>query len=626
MAAHQDDKFVAVGQPGSATSLSSPGYTVGDATITVVSTTNWPTSTGCVFAIDVIGADGLRVDGSYNVYQGTVATATSITNVSHISGTGTNRNYPAGTTTRVYIVVASEIQNRLVDGLIVEHDQDGTHKNITTDTIVTSGNVTIGGTLTIGGSGSGGYDPITGTITAVTANGNRSYDLTTSADNTGLISPGMRARSTRTVAAPTQCTSLNGTTQYYSCPSATVTADMTFTDDFVAGAWIKVSSYSATDTGIISRWNGTSGWILVLRSSGKISLQGYNGGAVNTSYVDTYQSVPLNKWVFVAAQLDMSGYPTVGGTNSYIMFDGVEVPTVATRAGTNPTALVQAGDLNIGSYNNGAVGSFFPGKIAQAFVSSAKITQANIKTLYSQGLTASLISTHSIISAYSFDNSITDLNTTSANNLTANGSAVATNADSPFGGQADGTISSTLDHGIIQKVTASTITVQVAEGCTIPTSGGVSSLSYATVKSPYGFPSQEGKWTICTRLRTNNATTSNATYGNFISGGWAIYVPVGAWTVGYDIASYSLSITTTTFNLSPTSLVGVAEGTTENIQYSHRNGGASTNLAYYSGVRRIQELVTTAKTYVMYSVGATTSAGVGGAVAHSELIAINAYL
>ena len=137
------DKFIKVGNPGSATTLAAPGYTIGDGTITVVSTTNWPAGpAGCVFAIDIIGADGRRIDGTYNVYQGTVATATSITNVSHISGTGTNRNYPAGTTTRVYIIVASEIQNRLVDGLIVEHDQDGTHGAVTAASVNVAGTVT----------------------------------------------------------------------------------------------------------------------------------------------------------------------------------------------------------------------------------------------------------------------------------------------------------------------------------------------------------------------------------------------------------------------------------------------------------------------------------------------------
>ena len=141
MAANANDGFVEVGDPGSATTLAAPGYTIGDGTITVVSTTNWPTATGVVFAIDVIGADGLRVDGSYNAYQGTVATATSITNVSHISGTGTNRNYSAGTTTRVYITVGSEITNRASQTWSTEHNQDGTHGAVTATSVTATGTV-----------------------------------------------------------------------------------------------------------------------------------------------------------------------------------------------------------------------------------------------------------------------------------------------------------------------------------------------------------------------------------------------------------------------------------------------------------------------------------------------------
>ena len=66
-------------------------------------------------------------------------------------------------------------------------------------------------------------------------------------------------------------------------------------------------------------------------------------------------------------------------TTGYIMIDGVDVPATYTRGGTNPTALVQAGNIEVGAYNGGT--NPFPGKIAQAFVSSAKITQANVRTL-----------------------------------------------------------------------------------------------------------------------------------------------------------------------------------------------------------------------------------------------------
>lgn len=130
MAAAATDKFVEVGDPGSATTLDG-NYTVGDSSIIVVSTTNWPTATGVVFAIDEVTTENgeqVRTPGTYNVYQGTVASSTSITNVSHISGTGTDRNYTAGTSTRVYIVVSSEIQNRLVNGILTHADQDGTLK------------------------------------------------------------------------------------------------------------------------------------------------------------------------------------------------------------------------------------------------------------------------------------------------------------------------------------------------------------------------------------------------------------------------------------------------------------------------------------------------------------------
>jgi len=387
--------------------------------------------------------------------------------------------------------------------------------------------------LGIGAESFNGWNLMGTTISAVAANGNRSYNLTSSADMTTVLSPGMRLRTTRTVAAPTQCTSLNGTTQYYSCPSATVAADMTFTDDFVAGAWVKLSAYQVS--AVISRVDATTvanGWELQIGSDGRVALIGRNAGNANFSFVQSYQSLPLNKWVFVAAQLDMSSF-TASTTTSYIMFDGVDVPCTVSRAGTNPTALVQSGNLNIGAIAGGA--EFFPGKIAQPFVSSAKITQANIKTLYSQGLTPALITANSIISAYSFDNAITDLNTTSANNLTANGSAVATNADSPFGGQADGTISSTLDHAIIQKVTASTITVQVAEGCTIPTSGGVSSLSYATVKSPYGFPVREDKWELEVLIR-NNVAMNVGVISTEYSSQLAIVAPLGSWCLDWYAA------------------------------------------------------------------------------------------
>ena len=104
--ASNTDKFMKVGK-STATTLSSPGYTVGNTSINVASTTNWPTDTGVMFAIDETDADGARVSGTYNVFRGTVASGTQIDNLVYVGG-DTNRNYSAGATTRVYILVRAD--------------------------------------------------------------------------------------------------------------------------------------------------------------------------------------------------------------------------------------------------------------------------------------------------------------------------------------------------------------------------------------------------------------------------------------------------------------------------------------------------------------------------------------
>lgn len=347
-----------------------------------------------------------------------------------------------------------------------------------------------------------GYTPNT-----VTANGNRSYSLVVNSnDLTTFLSPGMRLKTTRTVAAPTQCTSLNGTTQYYSKSSP---AGMTFTNNFVVSAWVKLSSYPSGYGTIASRYNGTSGWWFLVTSNGQVLLSGINAGAGNFSQVVSYQSIPLNKWVHITAQLDMTS-TTNSPTVNYVMIDGVDVPATVLRGGTTPTSLVQAGNLEIGSANGGLASNLFPGKIAQVAIYSAKVTQATITASISQTLTGSETS---LISAYSFNNAITDLNTTNANNLTANGSAVATNTDSPFGGQASGSISSTLDYGIITSIsysTNTTMTVMVPETNTIPTTGGISALSYSIQANPYGFPNVD----YISRYTRSVQNTSSASLTN----------------------------------------------------------------------------------------------------------------
>jgi hypothetical protein len=126
MSAAATDKFQELGTPGTATTLSAPGYTIGDVAITVASTTNWPSATGVSFAIDRVDSAGVRVEGTYCEFVGVVASSTSITDLDLTYGTA--QDYAAGTTTRVYIPVSSTRENLLVQGIQVSLDQDGTLK------------------------------------------------------------------------------------------------------------------------------------------------------------------------------------------------------------------------------------------------------------------------------------------------------------------------------------------------------------------------------------------------------------------------------------------------------------------------------------------------------------------
>lgn len=369
--------------------------------------------------------------------------------------------------------------------------------------------------------------PIPAATVNVVNNGQRSYDLTVvGQDLRSIWHPGTRLRTTRTVAAPTQSASLNGTNQYF---NDTTVAGMNFTDDFSVGAWVKLTSYGSPSP-IMGRFNGTNGWIFFVEADGLVTLSGSNGSASNFRRVKSRQAIPLNEWVHITAQLDMSAN-SVSATTSYMMFNGVDVPADPVANGTSPSALVQAGNMEVGSYNSGA--QFFPGKIAQAWVSSSKTTQADARTLMSQNITPAQITANNIISAYSLSNSLTDLNTTNANNLTPQGGATTTNADAAWGQQSDGTISSTLDYAIVQTPVSftggnSTVTVQVPEGSTIPTSGGVSAVSYSNVEAPYGFSLKPAKW----ELKTIKVT---GTLINGFTTVFALATPAGVWDADYSV-------------------------------------------------------------------------------------------
>ena len=473
MAASATDLFRKITNNFSTTLTSSIGS--GDVTLSLASVTNLPTDTAIDLVIDRVDSTGTKTPTKREYVLGVVS-GSNLISVVRGKGNSTAQAHASGAV--VEYVFDQDVHNDLVTGVRNSMNQDGSLIGSAVRTALNQTAATGAGWTTLG------YTPNT-----VVYNGNRSYTCTINAiDATGTLSPGMRIQTTRTVAAPTQSTSLNGTTQYYSKSSP---AGMTFTNNFVVSAWVKLTSYatSGNNTTIASRYNGTSGWRLNLDSNGQIYLQGFNAGSANFSYVRSYQSAPLNKWVHITAQLDMSTF-TATTTTSYIMIDGVDIPCLVQRGGTNPTALIQAGNLEIGSAN--AI-DFFSGKIAQVAIYNAKVTQANIVATISQGLSGSETS---LISAYSFNNSINDLNTTNANNLTANNGAVATASDTPFTttqaltGYTVGT-TNFAEVISISYSTNTTLVVKASESDTLPTTGGINALSYSAQYEPFAYPNQD---------------------------------------------------------------------------------------------------------------------------------------
>lgn len=414
-----------------------------------------------------------------------------------------------------------------------------------------------------------GYAPNT-----VTANGNRSYSLVfNSTDLTGTISNGMRLKLPRTVTAPTQCTSLNGTTQYYSRATGLM-AGMTFTGSHTTSAWIKLSSYNGAQSFIVGRTdNSTGGYALLLTSSGQV--RAFFGTASTFTDFISYQSIPLNKWVHVAASVNAAAKTAV------ILIDGVSVPL--SSALTAATSVTQMGNFAIGALGTGV--SFFPGKIAQAAVFSAQLSDATIKAMMNQTLTGSETS---LVGAWTFNGNGND-SSANALNLTAQGSATATTTDSPM---------NATEYGIIMAnsfSTNTTLTVQVPEGYSLPTSGGISLCSYSTQKTPYGFPGQKDKWAI-EYLQLTSLSPSGTTLGTYYNpGGANITVPVG---------SYEITVNGTLY------------------LYNSGAGGIDHSNVFLGTASATSAQFSKKLTYVMYAKSSATAAEIFGGVSMHDYISV----
>ena len=312
-------------------------------------------------------------------------------------------------------------------------------------------------------------------VSTVTNNGAREYALGFASSVAGILSPQMRLRIIRKIQANTYMGGLfDGSTKYFTKVTPTSTLS-TVTNNFTIEAHINPT---ANSLGMIcGRAQSTLNNAIWFRRNddGTLSLAVYNGGSANWRFIKSRVGSPTNKSVHVAATW------ASGTVTMYI--DGVSVPVdTATTGGTAPTVAGTGGNWSIGRAGE-YTSQYFTGYISNVAVYDAVLSQATIR----EHMTIRHLGTETnCIGAWSLDNTAVNQQNPGTNDLTATG-GVGYTAASPFCNNGETTV---VDYAVVKVVSGSTATVITPENCTIPATGGISTVSYSTEYAPLGFPSK----------------------------------------------------------------------------------------------------------------------------------------
>jgi hypothetical protein len=172
------DKFKKVA-PNTGWQIGGSGVDASVTTIPLVSATSLPTGTGIILTIDRVDSSGAQTPTKMERVVGVISGVNLISCVRGIGGTA--QAHSAGAV--VEIVIDSVLWNDLMDGILVEHNQDGTHKLAA----ITSAMQTWDGWVALGA------------CTYETADA-PTFQFSIASDVTGLLSPGMRIKLTQTTA------------------------------------------------------------------------------------------------------------------------------------------------------------------------------------------------------------------------------------------------------------------------------------------------------------------------------------------------------------------------------------------------------------------------------------------
>lgn len=150
MAAAITDLFQKLG--GASSLVNTPKVTVvraaAGATLTV-DNCNWDQTTGKFFATYQVNTSGTVVAGTETIWKGIVTSSTSIGSLTRVAGAADTGNAIGD---YVELLPTSGWANALVTGLLVEHNQDGTHGTVTADNLTVDGTTNLTGNLDVNDS------------------------------------------------------------------------------------------------------------------------------------------------------------------------------------------------------------------------------------------------------------------------------------------------------------------------------------------------------------------------------------------------------------------------------------------------------------------------------------------
>lgn len=131
----------------------------GGSTLTIDTQLFWPVTTGICFSTYKVDANQKKIDGTQTDWVGVSNGSNTISSVVRTGGEPDSGNAIGD---KVQMVITAQWAKDLIDGLLAQHKQDGSHKDISADSVAATGAVS-GATVSASGQVSGASANFAGT-------------------------------------------------------------------------------------------------------------------------------------------------------------------------------------------------------------------------------------------------------------------------------------------------------------------------------------------------------------------------------------------------------------------------------------------------------------------------------